>query len=165
MTHEEQDSTPSQTPVHTIAVHDFIDLADYIVSANAKTPVAVPNHIWNALDSAISLRKDSTARFSSIPSSSLDDIESNSRHTHFITILEHVRKTLRARISSATQDNRPAKKDSSGKTTTSDITFVNTFAGLHVEEPSESFLKAPNALPTQTEPNYSAELHEDFREA
>lgn len=152
----------------TIAVKDFVSLADYIAAAT-KPQVNVSASFAVVLNRAISVRREhgtqSTAKFSAGYKSQA----STSSHGHFIGILEHVQQVLRPRMASENIKDRLAKP--SGDASLENIqSITNKFDDLDVQEPSEAFLQAPEiTMPTPTdgkpEVNYEAERMQDFEEA
>ncbi|KAG9648457.1 hypothetical protein KCU95_g18015, partial [Aureobasidium melanogenum] len=128
----------SGSTTYTIAVKDFISLAQYIV-AFQKPPVRVPSSFVCVLNRAIALRKKHNSWFSNAEQSSEDD-----GHNFFLSVLEQVRETLKSRMPSDTVDDHMTKRPAGSTTTSSDRGHTdNAFAALILEEPSDEFLNAP----------------------
>ncbi|KAL2853954.1 hypothetical protein BJX68DRAFT_254001 [Aspergillus pseudodeflectus] len=133
----------SNTPMHVIALKDFISLA-------TKPVVKVPATFVSVLDQAISVRRDHGVHAEAQLAPGPESQEFPERHNYFIGVLEHVRQALRPRMSISNLANR--------------------FAGLDVEEPSEAFLQAPDVVipmpaGARTDVEYEAERPPDFEEA
>ncbi|KAI9927114.1 hypothetical protein AWENTII_010965 [Aspergillus wentii] len=146
---------------YTIAVKDFISLADYIIgSKNAR--VDVTSTFVLAINRAISVRKTYGSQILSTLPRNDKTLASNERHSYFIGILEHVRDTLRPLIPKELLGEQEAPKRGADK-------LSSLFENLDVYEPSEEFLKPPDKPPVhdakQYEPQYKAEEAEDFEEA
>ncbi|KAL4812452.1 hypothetical protein BDW67DRAFT_178687 [Aspergillus spinulosporus] len=111
-------------PKNVIALKDFIALSDYI-AASTNPVVSVP------------ATKRSSGAFLQKPSI---------QHNYFIGILEHVWQVLKPRMPSySTKDSlTQSPEDDSGET--QDGNLANRFGALDVQEPSEAFLKAPDAI-------------------
>ncbi|KAE8354727.1 hypothetical protein BDV28DRAFT_130402 [Aspergillus coremiiformis] len=149
-------TTPSsRQPTYTIAIKDFVNLAELIASYN-NPPIRVPSSFVTILERAISTRR---RHGDFLPTK--DHIAAQG-HNYFIGILEHVRDTLRFRFPvemAATEDN-PRQKDD-----------VNKFVGLEVQEPSKEFLQAPDVPataslpPVDSEAKYEAERMQNLEEA
>lgn len=149
LTTEDNRSNPSPAgPVtYTIAIKDFISLAEHIV-AFQKPPVKVPTAFVKALDRAIALRKKHNSWFNGAGQSSKDD-----EHAFFLDILERVRQTLKSRMPSNTIDDRITKPSSTSTPESSDRSHIgNIFEGLTLEEPSDEFLSAPPPADAQRPP-------------
>lgn len=92
----EQVSEPSR-PKYTLAIRDFVPLAEHITNASGAAMIKIPRSFSNALERVIWVRKsfaeklaDAGRRF---------DQKSDSRHSFFVNILEKVRKTLEPLLS------------------------------------------------------------------
>lgn len=163
--------TPSKKPdqqKHTLAVKDFVNLADYIAAAT-KSQANVPASFVAVLNRAILVRRkhglQATARFPA----DIQSQASSDSHGHFIGILEYVQQALRPRMRSEDiKDRLTQPSDDASLENIQNIT--NKFDGLDVQEPSEAFVQAPEiAMPTPTngkpEVDYEAERMQDFEEA
>ncbi|KAL2816714.1 hypothetical protein BJX63DRAFT_430095 [Aspergillus granulosus] len=133
---------PALSSKHTIALRDFVSLADYI-AASTKPTVSVPASFVAVLDRAIL----------------------------FIGILEHVRQTLRPRMSSENVKDPLTQRPGDGSVESRIGSLANRFEGLDVHEPSEAFLQAPDVtIPISgdsggADVEYEAERSSDFEEA
>ena len=134
----------SNVPIYTLAIKDFVSLADWIASFN-KPPIKVPASFVNAIDRAISVRQAHGELLAG------GDEKSDERHNYFIGVLEHVRSALRVRMPAEAVEATNSKADTQGTTT-------NKFQGLEIEEPSEEYLNAPDISPEKLpEVRYEAE--------
>ena len=139
--------TPAGSITYTIAIKDFVSLAEHIV-AFQKPPVKVPTAFVKALDRAIALRKKHNSWFNDAGQSSKAD-----GHTFFLDTLERVRQTLKSRMPSNTIDDRITKPSSTSSPESSDRSHIgNIFEGLTLEEPSDEFLSAPPPADAQQFP-------------
>ncbi|KAK8177419.1 hypothetical protein IWX90DRAFT_492109 [Phyllosticta citrichinensis] len=77
----------ARKPAYVIATNDFIRLAEYI-AAKRKPLVKVPVYFTEALNRAIKNQK----KHSIVAASLTDSKEANNSHSHFVGVLEHVRK-------------------------------------------------------------------------
>ncbi|RDW79076.1 uncharacterized protein DSM5745_05928 [Aspergillus mulundensis] len=154
---------------HTLAVKDFVSLADYI-AASTSPRIRVPEGFAAVLNRAIAVRRRHGLRFSDGLGLGVQDQESDERHNYFIGILEHVQQALRPLMPS-TQVNDPltrrADDDSVGGRVDN---LANRFDGLDVQEPSEAFLRAPDVTISTfkddtPDVDYEAELRHDAGEA
>ncbi|KAL1977948.1 hypothetical protein VTN31DRAFT_807 [Thermomyces dupontii] len=154
----QQETLQRKLPTYTIAIKDFVSLAEYI-AGQAKVAVRVPTSFISALNRAIAVRRsygaEITSRLPKIPQVE----ESNQRHNYFIRILEHVRDVLRPWMPSEQRDEGPDQ-------------LANRFEKLEVEEPSEAFVQTANVPPAkkdenaeQPDANYVAERLQDIEEA
>lgn len=147
-------------PEYTIAVKDFIPLAEF-VAASRKPVISVPLAFDNMLDRVISTRYGFSTRLVELGSAT--DASADSKHSHFVGILEKVREVLRPRVSPASQDV------ASVRTPSDPIGQVGgRFAGLSVDNPSEEFLNAPDIeMPVKVKDDnatYVAEPLQDLQE-
>jgi hypothetical protein len=132
---------------HVIALKDFVSLADYI-AASTKPAVRVPASSITVLDRAISVRRNHGIQAEANLAANPEAQESASRHKHFIGILEHVRQTLRPRISSENIKDSLTQRSSDDRLESNISDLASRPHGLDVEEPSETFLQAHNvAIP------------------
>lgn len=125
-------ATRPGSTIYTIAIKDFIPLADHIV-AYQNPPVNVPSSFVKALDRAIALRQKHNSWFNDIGRSSRGD-----GHTFFLGVLQQVRETLRSRMPPDTV-NDPMKKPfaKSRSETTSGAHISNAFAELTLDVTSD----------------------------
>jgi len=129
--------TPAGPVTYTIAIKDFVSLAEHIV-AFQKPPVKVPTAFVKALDRAIALRKKHNSWFNDAGQSSKAD-----GHAFFLDTLERVHQTLKSRVPSNTIDEHITKPSSISTPESSDRSHIgNIFEGLTLEEPSNEFLSA-----------------------
>ncbi|KAG9634568.1 hypothetical protein KCU64_g15366, partial [Aureobasidium melanogenum] len=116
---------------YTIAIKDFIPLAEYIV-AFQKPPVKVPSAFIKSLDRAIALRQKHNSWFKDIGRSSKGD-----GHTFFLGVLEQVCEILRSRMPSDTViDPMPQPLASLESKATSRTHIRNAFMDLSLNDPS-----------------------------
>ena len=141
---------PAASPKYTIKVKDFAALSECIARFT-KPAVKVPLFVVKALDRAIKLRQQhhswSRAQPESAASTGVE--ESNKSHSYFLGILERTREILKPRMPPETINDFLSKPSSgSGDQATPDtpinIQISNMFDNLDIEEPSQSFLDAPN---------------------
>ena len=139
---------------YKIAVREFIDLAQYIVSID-KSPVKIPLDFVKALDRAIALRRRHRTWFTGDRSSE-EPSDADESHAYFLGVLEHTREILKPRMPTETVDDvltKSLSEVSIGEGLRNGH-LGNMFEGLDVEEPSEAFLKSPGYSP---EPKTKAE--------
>ncbi|KAI4155207.1 MAG: hypothetical protein LQ340_001140 [Diploschistes diacapsis] len=117
-------------PTYTIAVKDFVSLAEWIVG-RPKPSVQVPARFVSAINRAISVRQRHGKELSG------KDEKSDKRHNFFVGILEQVRDILRPTMSRDAAELLEENVDAKA-------TPLNRFEGLEVEEPSKELLQAPN---------------------
>ena len=127
-------------PKYTIAVKDFIMLAEYLAS---NVDVHIPAHIWISINEAILLRKMHSNYHTLQQANSIED-SGNERHSYFLEVLVKVKEVLKPRLQAG-----PVQTDDkfdSIETQGDDIEghLDNMFAVLTVEEPSEEFLNTSN---------------------
>ena len=155
-------SPPFQS--HTIPIKDFVELAQFIVT-NKKSGLKVSKSFVSALDGAIAIRKAHGASVNQHLPNTVENLESNERHLHFIGVLEIVRDTLLLLMPRKhTRVNKTGNKPA-GITKQSGL-----FNALEMDEPSEAFLNAPDVTtsapdkgPTLLE-GYEAEKPNDLGE-
>lgn len=92
-------SKNSDQQKHTIAVKDFVGLADYIAAAT-KPQVNVPASFAVVLNRAISVRREHGTQATAKFSAGIKSQASTSSHGHFIGTLEHFQQVLRPRMAS-----------------------------------------------------------------
>ncbi|CAD0096497.1 unnamed protein product [Aureobasidium mustum] len=152
---ESLESKQSGTTTYTIAVKDFIPLAEYI-AAFQQPPVKVPSSFVRVLDRAITLRRKHNSWFKDADQSSMDD-----GHNFFLGVLERVRETLKSRLPTDTVDDPMTRFSTSSITKSSDQSHtVNAFAALALEEPSDKFLNTP---PPKKATEHPAEVDNNSR--
>lgn len=121
-------SKPSAPPKYTVAIKDFIPLAEFI--ATRTPPVIVPTTFSSIINRVIRIRSTFDQRISRHGQEA--DRDSKQKHDYFVSILEKVREVLNARLPASVLSD------------TSDTQNVtNIFAALTVYEPSDEFLAAP----------------------
>ncbi|KAH0254505.1 hypothetical protein KCU91_g17965, partial [Aureobasidium melanogenum] len=126
-----ESTTYSGLMTYTIAIKDFVPLAEYIV-AFQKPPVKVPSAFVKSLDRAIALRQKHNSWFKDIGRSSKGD-----GHTFFLGVLEQVREILRSRMPSDTViDPMPQPLASLESKATSRTHIRNAFMDLSLNDPS-----------------------------
>ncbi|KAK8170849.1 hypothetical protein BKA80DRAFT_338964 [Phyllosticta citrichinensis] len=146
-------SGAARKPTYVIAINDFIRLAQFI-AAKRKPLVKVPVYFTEALERAIKNRK----KHGIVAASLTDSKEANNSHSHFVGVLEHVRKVLGPFMpTKAVKEPKPTSTTPTNK-------FGNRFTTLHVEEPATEFLNTP-VIDTQPAPNFKAEQLDDREEA
>ncbi|KAH0015567.1 hypothetical protein KCU78_g8147, partial [Aureobasidium melanogenum] len=119
------ESARSGSTTYTIAIKDFIPLAEHIV-AYQTPPVKVPSAFVRSLDRAIALRQKHNSWFKDVGRSSEGD-----GHTFFLGVLEQVRETLRSRMPSDTvNDPMPLPLASLKSETTNRTHICNAFMDL-----------------------------------
>ncbi|KAL1963061.1 hypothetical protein VTN77DRAFT_8707 [Rasamsonia byssochlamydoides] len=159
---------PGQLPTYTIAIKDFISLAEYIASYR-RPPVRVPASFVTALNRAIEVRREHGIQLSShLPEISKKQA-ADERHNYFIEVLECVREVLRPRMPSELLADSLSEPSGDQPASVMDR-LSNKFDRLELYEPSEQFLQAPDVTPatdTATPPdaNYEAERLQDVEEA
>lgn len=127
-----------KVPTYTLAIKDFVSLADLIASYT-KRPIKVPLGFVGAINRAISVRRKHREQVGG------KDEKSDERHSFFIGILEHVHNVLRPRMP-------PEYVGGTEPSTRSADASTNKFEGLEVEEPSEQFLRAPDISQANSKP-------------
>ncbi|KAI2465388.1 hypothetical protein F4781DRAFT_26414 [Annulohypoxylon bovei var. microspora] len=125
-------STPTLIKKYIIKIKDFVPLAEFVAS---KPDVSIPTSFIGTLRRVILARGGfggKLAEHGAIPDE-LSDI----KHGYFVGILEEVYEVLKIRVKTQEPDPSPTPS-----TATDD--FANQFASLHVYEPSDDFLNAPD---------------------
>lgn len=132
----QRSSSSSSHPAHTIAIKDFIPLAEFVV-APCKPVVSVPRAFSNTLNRVIATRSGFGSRLAELGNKT--DESADAKHSYFVGVLEKVREVLEPRISNSCHNsaNLPPPSDPVGE-------VGGKFAGLSVDEPSEEFLNAPD---------------------
>ncbi|KAF2279116.1 uncharacterized protein EI97DRAFT_440580 [Westerdykella ornata] len=131
----------TSAPKYTIAVKDFITLAEFLAP---KPGVKVPAPVWETIERAISLRQrhyDYHAQ-QQAATNGIDD-----GHAYFLGVLEKVRDVLKPRRQTGPTPPQGQTTPSSDPTDDVEVHLDNMFAALTVEEPSEAFLNAPDIAP------------------
>ena len=160
--------SPADAQKYTIKVKDFTALAECIAKSTKPT-VKVPLALAKALNRAIELRQQHNQRSRSQAGSGLStEVEdSNKSHSYFLDILESTREILQGLMPSEMHSNllsQPSStaswQEESGPSSKPQIS--NIFEHLHIHEPSQEFLDAPDverAISTDAagEPMYEAE--------
>ena len=152
-------SSEVQRLVYTIAIKDYITLADYVAAAD-NPAVKVPVDVGNALRKAIELRRLHYNAASQSESRSLIESAADAGHLHFLGVLEKTQEILRPRMlpdllcEDATSKHDPLK---------------NKFEGLTVQEPSQAFIDAPDVKPdlysvSKETPQYQPEPIRELQE-
>lgn len=138
-------SNPSHTPLpkYTIGVKDFVSLAEYLAP---KPDLNVSPQFWESIERAIRLRKEH-GDYHSLKAATGNAISSNEKHFYFLGILERVREVLKPRLEAGVARPEEQSATVSGQDNDIEGRLNNMFACLTVEEPSESFLNAPDAAP------------------
>lgn len=156
----------AKPPTYTIAVKDFVSLAEFIAAFN-KPPVHVPSKIVTVIDRAISLRADHGATLSSKLPNNRKSERADESHSYFIGILKKIREVLRPRMSSGVIDDYVTNEAGTPVGKSFLQRLENKFSELDIHEPSEGFLNAPDIeLPTpKTNVKYEAEQYGDMNEA
>ncbi|KAI1357975.1 hypothetical protein F5Y08DRAFT_131633 [Xylaria arbuscula] len=152
---------------YTIAIKDFVTLADFILTKQA-TVGQVPMSFVKTLDRVIRARRgfgDELADYDEIA-----DSGSANSHMYFVGVLEKVRQVMEPLFPSQARQTQapPGSADEEA-----DDTFSNRFAGLSVYEPSEEFLNMPDmeqpgpakaAVDDELKATYEAEKLNDFED-
>lgn len=171
---QHSDST-ANAPKYIIKVSDFATLANCIARFN-KPVVKVPVEVVKVLHRAIDLRQQhySWARAQADSEPSTDVEESNQSHAHFLGILERTREILKPRMPSEMIDDflsKPSSRSSNQEKpdTQANGQISNMFDKLDIQEPSQTFLDAPDVeqsigIKVSQEPNYEAEQVQSMEE-
>ncbi|KAI0122977.1 hypothetical protein BJ170DRAFT_642841 [Xylariales sp. AK1849] len=123
------------TKEHIIAIKNFIPLAKHIVACQDPV-IVVPKSLVAALTSVTKVRHE----FGELLREHGHDlkVESDLSHKYFITVLEVVFTILEPRMTTA--QSPPVNTPSDDH----DDNFANGFSALSLEEPSQTFLDAPD---------------------
>ena len=148
-------------PKYTLAIRDFVPLAEHIAGASNSANIRLPNSFSVSLERVIWVRKSFSERLGGAGQRS--DQQSDARHSFFVTVLEKVRKTLQPLTSvdafnfSTMKDavsNVGSHKDKKG--------LSSLFEVLNVYEPSATFEAAPDVvLPPPSEMEYTVEVEDN----
>ncbi|KAF4933695.1 hypothetical protein CGCF413_v009041 [Colletotrichum fructicola] len=125
---KQTDQTPKK---YTVAVKEFIPLAQYISTAKHKSSI-IPDILVSALNRVIDLRTRFSAKLTQ--DGAKPATASDLKHSYFLDILIQVRDVLRPRMTAAGSQASHNGLDN----------LANRFAGLSLFEPSQSFLDAPD---------------------
>ncbi|KAK1850393.1 hypothetical protein CCHR01_07018 [Colletotrichum chrysophilum] len=125
---KQTDQTPKK---YTVAVKEFIPLAQYISTAKHKSS-NVPDILVSSLNRVIDLRTRFSAKLTQ--DGAKPATASDLKHSYFLGILIQARDVLRPRMTAAGSQASHNGLDS----------LANRFAGLSLFEPSQSFLDAPD---------------------
>ncbi|KAF6235008.1 hypothetical protein HO173_006938 [Letharia columbiana] len=155
----------ADAPKYTIQVKDFVTLAECIARFT-KPAVEVPATLARALNRAVELRQQHNTWCRSRVEAERS-VDSNKSHAYFLDILERTREILKPRMPPELIDDFLSKPSSNGNGQGNSDTQINgqisnMFVGLDIQEPSQTFLDAPDvkqetgnkAVP---EPTYEAE--------
>ncbi|KAH9231886.1 hypothetical protein K456DRAFT_1914117 [Colletotrichum gloeosporioides 23] len=123
--------TDQAPKTYTVAVKEFIPLAQYISTAKHKSS-NVPDILVSALNRVIDLRTRFSAKLTQ--NGAKPATASDLKHSYFLGILIQVRDVLRPRMTAAGSQASHNGLDN----------LANRFAGLSLFEPSQSFLDAPD---------------------
>ncbi|KAI1172734.1 hypothetical protein F4777DRAFT_560686 [Nemania sp. FL0916] len=152
---------------YTIAVKDFVTLAEFIYTKRAAVG-KLPISLVKTLDRVIRARRgfgDQMADYDEAADDAPDD-----SHMYFVGVLEKVRRVMEPLFPSDASQKQPPQESADEKT---EDAFSNRFAGLSVYEPSEAFLNLPDREPPQptetsgddeTEATYEAEKLNGFED-
>lgn len=169
----ENPDSRADPPRYTIKVKDFTALAECIARFR-KPAVQVPVTIVKALNRAIELRQQHNIwSRDQAESKMLPNAESDESHSHFLGILESTRETLKSRMPSdmlndfLSEPSQATGRVQSEKQVNGKI--GNMFGNLDIEEPSQTFVDAPDiettiGIKTVNEPNYEAEKLQSLEE-
>lgn len=140
-------SASARSPRHIIKIKDFTTLAE-VISSYKKPPVRVPHFLTTRLLRAINLRKQHAVEKQDTGELLPGSGES---HGYFLGILERVMEILKPRMSSSLIDDPLTRPESDLRSRTQDQEDAeglrNMFDGLDVDEPSQTFLDAPDIKP------------------
>lgn len=153
-------SEPSK-PKYTLAIKDFIPLAEHIAEASNAANIRVPNSFSVALERVIWVRKSFAERL--VDAGRRFDQNSDARHSFFVNILEEVRKTLQPLLSVDAFNLSDLKDAITNVETHKDKKGLSSlFEVLDVYEPSAEFEAAPDVVvPAPSAPEYTVEAEED----
>ncbi|KAI5306217.1 hypothetical protein KEM56_001807 [Ascosphaera pollenicola] len=156
----------SSAKTYTIAIKEFIDLAEFIASHSKNAQVKIPETFAASLRRAIDIRRAYGAEVSQAlrEQKRKENKASDERHNYFIGVLEHVRDVLRPYM--------PQRFQSDATEASKSESLANQSEKLKVYEPSKEFLNAPDVTihleETDGEPpsdHYEADRTNDFKEA
>ncbi|KAL8643499.1 MAG: hypothetical protein Q9226_008330, partial [Calogaya cf. arnoldii] len=153
-------SEPSK-PKYTLAIKDFVPLAEHIADASNAANIRVANSFSVALERVIWVRKSFAEKLEAV--GRRFDQRSDARHSFFVSILEKVRKTLQPLLS-VDAFNLSNLKDAVKNVGTHKYKkgLSTLFEVLDVYEPSAEFEAAPDVEPSPPNPpEYTIEAEED----
>ncbi|KAF5011827.1 hypothetical protein FDECE_2117, partial [Fusarium decemcellulare] len=127
-------SPQQSTPKYIIAIKDFIPLAEYICACT-KPVISVPVSFTETINRVIHVRAGFGAQLAE--EGAVPNAKADATHSFFVGVLEKVREVLRPRMPAETPPFEPF--EDSG----------NKFDPLHVYEPSQEFLDAPDIVRPQ----------------
>lgn len=163
----------ADVPKYTIKVKDFTALAECI-ARSTKPSIEVPVGLVKVLNRAIELRQQHNTRSRGQTESENSLEESNQSHAYFLGILERTREILKPRMPSEMIDDflsKPSSGVNEQGTSETEINgqIKNLFDNLEIQEPSQTFLDAPDverATDTKPirEPDYEAEKVQSLEE-
>jgi hypothetical protein len=162
-----QPTAAPKRPTYTIAVKDFIILAQHIASY-AKPPVSVPGEFVAVLNRAISVRQEHAAGLPPDLERPGQKEASDASHSFFVGVLESVRDILRVRMPSDVVFEFVGKPPGSAAAADAAEKLSNKFDHLELYEPSEEWLATqdiPSQPKPQPEPRYEADRPQDDEEA
>jgi hypothetical protein len=124
---------------HVIPLKHILPMAKTITSSRKPT-IVIPEAIFRILDRAINLRRRvSDAYQQANKGCSLQDIESDSGHTHFVEVLEKVKELLKGKeIPPTTTCQQVTPVSTVAKEKEKDASITNGFSGLHIYETSRT---------------------------
>ncbi|ETI21696.1 hypothetical protein G647_08043 [Cladophialophora carrionii CBS 160.54] len=121
---------------YTIAIQDFLPMAQQI-SSFSKPPVKVPEHFMRVIERAISLRRKVSKAMAdpqySGSSRSSTNLESDSRHAHFVDILVNVQQKLGHLVAEKGQSG-PRPQEAAKSDDRSGFNFTNMFDCLSTDD-------------------------------
>ncbi|KAL8996317.1 MAG: hypothetical protein Q9169_004156 [Polycauliona sp. 2 TL-2023] len=133
----------STKPKYTLAIKDFVPLAEHIVAAPKDTKFKIPHAFSAALGRVILVRRQFAEKLEGIGRHF--DNESDTRHRFFINILEKVRKTLEPLIAVDSIKESYTKDDGTTKATEENHKCLSGLVGdLHIHEASTGSEAAPD---------------------
>ena len=162
-------------PKYTIKVKDFTTLAECIARFT-KPAARVPVTLVKALNRAIELRQQhhTWSRGMAETELSVDVEEGNESHAYFLGILERTREILKPRMPPEMINDflsKPSSRASANEASDTQVNaqISNLFDSLDIQEPSQSFLDAPDVERSTIaeaigEPNYEAEKLQSIEE-
>ncbi|GAP88697.1 hypothetical protein SAMD00023353_3300010 [Rosellinia necatrix] len=127
---------------YTIAVKDFVVLADFISEKRAGVG-KVPASFVKTLDRVIRARRAFGDQIDGQGEVTGDKAAPDSAHMYFVGVLEKVRDVMKPLFPSPASSQKQAPQASADGQETQDA-LTNRFAGLSVYEPSEAFLNMPD---------------------
>lgn len=155
----------SNSPMYTIPVQQFTDLAEYIAGSSTVS-VEIPRVFVEALKRAIFLREEHGARTLSI----LGNENEDEIFTPLISILERVLDILQPQMPADVVNDIPAASPGDRKQPDAEIP-VNQFSKIETQKLSKEFSRAPAAEVSGTKdstaatPNYKAETLQGLNDA